>query len=178
MISKISITLLLFIFSFQVNAQKENNNWAFSVDLALAKYSDADSKALNETSIVQFPRLSVARYMSHNLILGGAFSAAFGNQKYTTFDVFSRYDFGTSEQIFVPYIVAGTSFIMAEEITPTVNAGLGSTLWFFENYGLKLQALYKFSGEQFSSQRSHTMFSAGFVFNFGKTQKTIVGWNR
>jgi hypothetical protein len=178
MISKISITLLLFIFSFHANAQKENNNWAFGVDVAMAQYSDADSKAINETSIVQFPRLSVARYMSHNLTLGAAFSAAFGNQKYITFDAFSRYDFGTSEQIFVPYIVAGTSFIMAEKVTPTINAGLGGTLWFFEHYGLKLQALYKFSGEKFSSQRSHTMFSAGLVFNFGKTQKTVVGWNR
>lgn len=178
MISKISITLLLFIFSLHAHAQKENNNWAFGVDLALVKYSDADSKALNETSIVQFPRLSVARYMSHNLILGGAFSAALGNQKYITFDAFSRYDFGTSEQIFVPYIVVGGSFILAEEITPTANAGLGSTLWFFENYGLKLQALYKFSEGKFSSQRSHTMFSVGLVFNFGETQKTIVGWNR
>jgi hypothetical protein len=46
MISKISITLLLFIFSFHVTAQKENNNWVFGVDLALTKYSDADSKAL------------------------------------------------------------------------------------------------------------------------------------
>jgi hypothetical protein len=101
MISKISITLLLFIFSFHANAQKENNNWAFGVDLALAKYSDVDSKALNETSIVQFPRLSVARYMSYNLILGGAFSAAFGNQKYIIFDVFLRYDFGISEQIYM-----------------------------------------------------------------------------
>lgn len=178
MISKISIAFLLFIFSFYVNAQKENNNWAFSVDLAMANYSDADSKALKEYSIVQFPRLSIARYMSYNFTLGGAFSAAFGNQKYITFDAFSRYDFGTSEQIFVPYAVVGGSFIMAEEITPTVNAGLGGTFWFFENYGFKLQALYKFSSEQFSSQRSHTMFSAGLVFNFGKTQKTIVGWNR
>ena len=171
MISKISITLLLFIFSFHVTAQKENNNWVFGVDLALTKYSDADSKALNESAIVQFPRLSVARYMSHSLILGGAFSAALGNQKYMTFDAFSRYDFGTSEQIFVPYIVVGGSFILAEQITPSVNAGLGGTLWFFENYGLKLQALHKFSAEKFASQRSHTMFSTGLVFNFGEIKR-------
>ncbi|ARV07307.1 hypothetical protein BTO04_11680 [Polaribacter sp. SA4-10] len=91
----------------------------------MANYSDTDSKALNETSIVQFPRLSVSRYMSHNLTLGAAFSVAFGNQKYITFDAFSRYDFGTSEKIFVPYIVARTRFIMAEEVIHTINAGLG-----------------------------------------------------
>lgn len=178
MISKISITLLLFIFSFQVNAQKENNNWAFGVDLALVKYPKTDVEGLDEASIVQFPRLSVARYMSHNFTLGGAFSAAFGNQKYITFDAFSRYDFGTSEQIFVPYIMVGTSFILAEEVTPTINAGLGSTFWFFEDYGLKLQVLHKLSGKKFSSQISHTMFSAGLVFNFGRTKESHVGWNR
>jgi hypothetical protein len=55
---------------------------------------------------------------------------------------------------------------VAEEITPKVNDGL------------KLPAIYKFATEKFSCQRSHTMFLAGSVFNFGKTQKTISGWNR
>jgi hypothetical protein len=41
----------------------------------------------------------VLRYMSYNFILGVAFSSVFANQNYITFDIFSRYDFGTSEQI-------------------------------------------------------------------------------
>jgi hypothetical protein len=51
-LEKASVILQKVSFPFHANAQKENNNWAFGVDLALVKYSDADSKALNETSIV------------------------------------------------------------------------------------------------------------------------------
>jgi hypothetical protein len=175
---KILITVILLAFSFHTNAQKENDNWALDVGVAIVKYSDANSKIVGETSIVQFPRLAISRYMSHNLTIGGAFSAALGNQQYITFDGFSRYDFGTSENSVVPYVLLGASFIAVKKVTPTINVGLGSTFWFFEDYGIKLQVMQKIANSKFSSQKSHTMISASLVYNFNTNSGGIVGWNR
>ena len=46
--------------------------------------------------------------MLYNINFVGSFSTAIGeNKKYTTFDGLVRYDFGTSQNSFVPYVFNG-----------------------------------------------------------------------
>jgi hypothetical protein len=106
--------------------------------------------------------------MSYNITFVGSFSSTIGgNKKYTTFDGLVRYDFGTSQNIFVPYVLIGGSLINASSVTPTINFGAGNTYWFSDKYGFNFQIMYKYSEDEFTSQKSHFMISVGFVYSFG-----------
>ena len=86
---------------------------------------------------------------------------------YTTFDALIRYNFGTSQNSFVPYVFIGGSLINASSVTPTTNFGIGSTYWFSDKYGFNFQVMYKDSQVKFTSQKSHFVSSVGFVYSFG-----------
>ncbi|WP_435414278.1 hypothetical protein [Polaribacter aestuariivivens] len=160
--------LFLFTFLLNVNAQNEGSKWTAGVSLAGAKYSFEDAKVVGGQLAYQSPRLNISRYLFKGLTLDGAFATAVGdNQKYTTFDGILRYDFGTSVNNVVPYILLGGSFISALKFTPTLNFGAGNTFWFTPKYGLNLQLMYKFSESKFDSQKSHIYFSFGIVYSFG-----------
>lgn len=160
---------IVFLFlALHAVGQTKNNKWTFGMDVAWVRYSEADKIAVGGKFINQTPRFSLAKYMFKNVVFVGSVSTAIGdNQTYTTFDGAARYDFGTSQNKVVPYALIGGSFINARVLTPTLNFGAGSTLWFSPKYGLNVQLLYKFSEERFSSQRSHIMPSIGLVYSFG-----------
>ena len=160
--------IVLLFLATTLFSQNENNKWTFGLSLASVKYSDEDGKTLGGAFINQTPRISISKYMFYNITFEGSFSTAIGdNQKYTTFDGTARYDFGTSQNNVVPYVLIGGSFIKAKTLTPTVNFGAGGTFWFSESYGLNVQLMYKFSQDKFSSQKSHMMPSVGLVYSFG-----------
>ena len=159
-------------------SQSEDNKWTFGIDLALAKYSDADRALIGGTFINQSPRFSLSKYMLSNITFVGALSTAIGdNQKYTTFDGLARYDFGTSQNNVVPYVFVGGSFIKAASLTPTANFGVGNTFWFSDKYGLNMQFMYKYSQDKFTSQKSHTMTSIGLVYSFGSRSMNPRLWS-
>ena len=159
-------------------SQSEDNKWTFGIDLALAKYSDADRALIGGTFINQSPRSSLSKYMLSNITFVGALSTAIGdNQKYTTFDGLARYDFGTSQNNVVPYVFVGGSFIKAASLTPTANFGVGNTFWFSDKYGLNMQFMYKYSQDKFTSQKSHTMTSIGLVYSFGSRSMNPRLWS-
>ena len=164
----ILITVFLIIFSFQLKAQSEKQKWTAGISLASAHYLiDFQADVLGGGYIFQTPRFNISRYMFSDITFDAGISASiFDDQTYTSFDGIARYDFGTSKNNVVPYILLGGSFITAKVLTPTVNIGAGNTFWFSQNYGFNLQAMFKYSEARFESQFSHFYTSIGLVYSF------------
>ena len=162
------IFILLVCFTLQVKSQNEKQKWVAGISLASAHYLiDFQADVLGGGYIFQTPRFNISRYMFSNITLDAGISASiFDGQTYTSFDGIARYDFGTSKNNVVPYILLGGSFITAKVLTPTVNIGAGNTFWFSQNYGFNLQAMYKYSEARFESQFSHFYTSIGLVYSF------------
>jgi hypothetical protein len=165
---KILIIVFLFIFSFHINGQSEKQKWSAGISLASAHYlTDFQANILGGGFVYQTPRFNISKYMFSNITFDAGISAAlFDNQTYTSFDGIARYDFGTSKNNVVPYILLGGSFITAKALTPTVNIGAGNTFWLSQNYGLNFQVMYKYSEPKFESQFSHFYASVGLVYSF------------
>jgi len=165
---KFLIIFLLVSFTFQVRAQNEKQKWTVGISLASAHYmTEFQGNTLGGKYIYQTPRFNISKYMFSNITFDAAISSAIiDSQTYTTFDGIARYDFGTSKNNVVPYILLGGSFIKAKVLTPTVNFGAGNTFWFSQNYGFNLQVMYKYSEVKFESQFSHFYTSVGLVYSF------------
>lgn len=170
MLSKVKFSFLIIIMSFfaiQTNGQNKKSEWVAGLSLASAKFTDNHGKVLGGSFIKQSPRINVSKYLFKNFSADVGFSTAiFDTQKYTTFDAVLRYDFGTSMDNVVPYVVIGGSFISAVETTPTLNLGAGNTFWIKENYGVNVQVVYKYSEDRFESQYSHFYPTIGVVYSF------------
>lgn len=170
--------LVAFLISISLISQNKKQKWTAGVSIAAAKYSFNDAKIVGGQLAHQIPRINISRYFLKNFTLDAAFSTAIGDkQDYTTFDGAIRYDFGTSRDEVVPYILVGGSFINAVRFTPTLNFGAGATFWFNGNYGLNFQLLYKFSETQFESQRSHLYPSVGLVYSFSYRSLRRTFWD-
>jgi len=166
--TKILIISLLFAFIVQLKAQNEKQKWTAGISLASAHYmTEFQGKALGGKYVYQTPRFTISKYMFSNITFDAGISMAiFDSQAYTTFDGIARYDFGTSDNNVVPYLLLGGSFIKAKMLTPTVNVGAGNTFWFSQKYGFNLQVMYKYSEGKFESQYSHFYTSIGVVYSF------------
>jgi hypothetical protein len=182
--------ILLFVgFSFLICSQSlfsqdVENKWVFGAGLGIAKFDTTGATVIEDQLIFQIPRFNVSRYMYKGITFDAALSfnlpggIPFNNKiTYFSFDGFARYDFGMSEESAVPYIVVGGSFIKKIIITPTLNVGLGNTLWFSQRYGLNVQALYKISPPEVDSLKSHFYFSVGLIYSLKLRTMVHRLWN-
>lgn len=161
------LILAFLLLSFSMSSQNNQNKWVFGVSVGSVLYSDVDAKLVGGAYIDQIPRINISKYMFKNLTLDAAFATTvLDDQKYTTLDGTLRYDFGTSFNNVVPYILLGGSFVTAAQLTPTLNFGAGNTFWITPNYGLNLQVMYKFSESRFTTQFSHLYPTIGLVYSF------------
>lgn len=161
--------LAFLLVSLTLSSQNSENKWVVGLNIGSVLYSNADADKVGGAYIDQIPRINISRYLFKNLTLDGAFGTTFlDSQKYTTLDGTLRYDFGTSYNNVVPYVLLGGSFITATQLTPTLNFGAGNTFWIFPNYGLNLQVMYKFSESRFNvnNQYSHLYTTIGLVYSF------------
>ncbi|WP_343328758.1 hypothetical protein [Polaribacter staleyi] len=176
------LVLTFFIFTLHNFSQNEEHKWAVSLGSGAVIYSVENAPAVGGRYIPQFPRVSVAKYMFKNVTFVGSISGTFrDSQKYTTLDGEARYDFGTSKNTINPYVVIGGSFVKSKHFLPTLNFGIGGTLWISNHFGLHGQLLHKYNDKKFNSQRSHTFLSAGLVYRFslfGGRNGTNGGFNR
>ncbi|NJN50044.1 MAG: hypothetical protein HC798_01800 [Polaribacter sp.] len=69
-------------------------------------------------------------------------------------------------------------FINAVRFTPTLNFGLGNTIWIGPKIGFNGQLMYKFSQSTFQSQKSHIYFSGGLVYSFGARSNGARLWEQ
>jgi hypothetical protein len=177
--SKLSLAFLLFLlFTVVIKAQNNDEKWTFGLSFASAMYFEQDSDKIGGTFVHQTPRVSISRYFVKNITLEASFATSvFDSQKYTTFDGVARYDFGNSYDNIVPYILLGGSLISAEQLTPTLNFGVGNTFWFAPNYGVNFQLMYKFSEDKFTTQFSHLYPSIGLVYSFKSRNMNRRLWN-
>lgn len=172
--------LVIFLMSsFFLNSQNNESKWTVTLSLASAKFTDNQGKVLGGSFINQTPRISISKYLFKNLTADAGFSTAiFDSQKYTTFDGILRYDFGTSFDNVVPYVLIGGSFISAAKLTPTINLGAGNTFWIKPNYGINLQLIYKYSEDRFESQYSHFYPTVGIVYSLSSRNMNPRLWHR
>ncbi|MDN3618548.1 MULTISPECIES: hypothetical protein [Polaribacter] len=161
------VLILVFLFTLNSFSQNEVNNWAVTLGSGSVLYSVENGPDMGGRLIPQFPRLSVAAYVFKNITLAGSISSDFNdNQKYTTYDGEVRYDFGTSENTINPYILIGGSLIKSKHVLPTLNFGIGGTLWISDHFGLQGVIMHKYNEERFQSQRSHTYGAVGVTYRF------------
>ncbi|PQJ77211.1 hypothetical protein [Polaribacter glomeratus] len=177
---KFSLVFLLFFVSTLVTkAQNDTNKWTFGVSAASALYFEQDKKAIGGAFINQTPRLTISRYLFNNLTMVGSYAtSALDTQKYTTLDGSLRYDFGASYDNVVPYVMLGGSLITAQQLTPTLNFGVGNTFWFLPSYGVNFQLMYRFSETRFTTQFSHFYSSIGLVYSFKPRNMNMRLWDR
>lgn len=178
--SKLSLAFLLFsLYTIVIKAQSNEEKWTFGVSLASAMYFEQDANKIGGTFIHQTPRISISRYFVNNVTLEASFATSvLDSQKYTTFDGVARYDFGNSYDTVVPYVLLGGSLISAEQLTPTLNFGVGNTFWFMPNYGVNFQLMYKFSENKFTTQFSHLYPTIGLVYSFKSRNMNRRLWNK
>ncbi|GEM_PF-1398336 len=169
------IFLLLFFIGFQIVAQNKNNRWVVGASIGVVKFASEDSKFIGEQFIFQMPKLNVSRYFYNGFTVDAAISFNTINEipsfyknsiSYLSLDGAVKYDFGTSNDNLVPYILLGGSFLKTTyKMRPTINVGGGGTFWLNSRYGLNTQLLYKYSPESVGSMRSHAYFSFGAVYS-------------
>lgn len=161
--------LAFLLVTLSLSSQNSDNKWIIGVNIGSVLYSNTDADKVGGAYIDQIPRINISRYLFKNLTLDGAFGTTLiDSNKYTTLDGTLRYDFGTSYENVVPYVLLGGSFITATQLTPTLNFGAGNTFWIFPNYGLNLQVMYKYSETRFNvnNQYSHLYTTIGLVYSF------------
>jgi hypothetical protein len=171
------ILFILFL-SCSLTAQNRQSKWAFGVSLASAKFTDFQGSLIGGSFVYQSPRINISKYFFKNLTLDAGFSTAiFDSQKYTTFDGILLYDFGTSFNNTVPYVLIGGSIVSAARPTPTLNIGVGNTFWVYPSYGINFQLIYKYSENRFESQYSHLYPSVGLVYSFKPRNMNLRLWD-
>ena len=190
---KIVILIFLSSVAFTSYSQNEDHKWVFGVSGSFVTFGDDGvTSGIGERFNVQLPKINVARYLFSGLtadvgVTYGAISEIdgfFGNAfDYFSLDANVRYDFNLSDENLVPYIGLGGSIVGAPSTipgsvaTPTVNFIFGGTFWISPQWGINAQAAIKSSSEEFESMRSHTQFSAGLVYSFGRRVMVYRVWD-
>lgn len=170
----LKIFILFLFISVQLTAQSKESRWVFGAGFGVAKFASKDAAYIGDQFNFQIPRLHATRYFFKGLSLdaGVAFNTlnklpGLSNSiSYLSLDGAVKYDFGTTDDTIVSYLMLGGSFVKANEIiTPTINFGGGGTYWMNARYGINVQLIYKHSLSIYKSMRPHGYFSIGVVYS-------------
>ncbi len=180
------VSVLLFI-GFQTVAQNRESRWVVGASVGVAKFTSEDAKVVGDQFIFQVPTLNVSRYFFNGLTLDAGLSFSVidrvpgfysNNVSYVSIDGAVKYDFGTSNDNLVSYVLLGGSLLKTtDKLTSTTNFGAGGTFWLNSSYGVNTQLLYKISPEAYKSMRSHTYFSVGVVYSFKPRTQVLRLWS-
>ena len=163
MIKFSKIVFLLLFIGFYANAQSNENKWVVGAGFGVAKLRSVDVDFEGDHINFQIPKIHATRYFFYGLSLDTSIEIS---SAYLSADGSIRYDFGTSNKKFVPYLLAGSSIVkVPSTLALTLNVGGGGTFWLSENYGLNLQLTYKNSTSKSLALRSHNYFSLGIVYS-------------
>jgi len=189
LLKKSIITLVLFfVFSFPGNAQGNFNKWVIGLNGSVVIFENSSpSEVFNS----QFPKINISKYISNGFSLDGSATlnilggkdALLGNKIiYNSLDAHVRYDFGLSNNNFVPYTAIGTSYILLQypkKISFTsVNISGGGTFWVSEHWGFNAQLTYKYILKKHINMVNHLHFTTGLVYSFCPRIVFLSLWKR
>ena len=166
-----NIILLSFIFCLtSLFSQTRNGEWQVGVSAGVTKFSDENALVIGDKHQFQIPRINVTKPLHNNLAIDVAmtfttFDVGFiGNEEtYFAADASLRYFYEVG-QTFYPYAFAGIGAVdTAFRIAPTLNVGVGGTIWFNAIFGINGQVFYKNSLSA-DNTPSHIQVTAGMVF--------------
>lgn len=176
------ILVLVFLLSvMKSNAQDNTVKWAFGLGASFIDFSDAQGFE-GEGIAVQIPNLSLLRYLGKGFTVGAGMSlSGISKTKYlysnnyhvTMMDFYAKYDFGLSEEKWVPNLIGGFGLLVKERYNRSIslNTGVGLTYWVLPKLGLNGKIVHRFvSGESNESIGSHTQFSGSLIVTFGESQ--------
>lgn len=170
------IFILVLLIGHQANAQSEQNRWVVGAGFGVAKLLSADPTLSGEQFNFQAPKINATRYFFYGLSLDASVEIS---SSYLTIDGSVRYDFGTSNNNFVPYLVVGSSVVKVPDTRAlTLNVGGGATFWLSNRFGLNGQVTYKNSSSKSLSLRSHNYFSLGVVYSLEPRSFVSRLWDR
>ena len=175
----IVLILLLFI-SIQTFSQDSTVKWAVSFGGSFIDFSDTagfDGEGVN----FQIPNVSVMRYLDKGFTIGAGMTVTaissidgFYTNKYdvTIMDFFAKYDFGLSEEKWVPNLIGGVGLLVKDgnDRSISFNGGVGLTYWVLPKIGLNGQVLHRFVSETTNENfGSHTQVSGSLIITFGES---------
>lgn len=161
------------------NAQSESSKWAANVGGSFIDFS-GKPPFQGEGVNFQIPNLSLTRYIDNGFSAGGKLTVTgidkidgfyTNNYDLLLIDIYGRYDFKRSEEIWVPYLMSGFGMLIKDKYGRglSLNAGAGLTFWVFPSVGLNVEIAHRFVSSRYEgSFISHTQFSGGIVIPFGK----------
>ncbi len=178
---------MLLLFSFNVNAQDDNNPWAIEIgvnavdffptgeDFPLGDYfNDFFNYQDHYNVLPSLSYISVSRYLSDHFSLSVAGSLNkiehFGDEavddlSYYGIDGTVKFNPWESKTI-DPFLGVGGGYTWVDDIgAGTLNGTVGLNIWFSENVGLNIQTSYKHAFEDYLS--THFQHAAGIVIKFG-----------
>jgi len=182
---KVLLTLLVVASFSSMNAQDANNPWSvgFGSNAVHNPSSRADIFAIQDWNIMpSFSKFSVGKYVDDGFSIVGDLSintiSISGGLKvpersFMALDANIKYDLNNilgETSLFDPYVLLGGGYAWVDQKgAGTLNAGVGTNVWFSEHFGLNFQAVGKHVFNDFFLADNHWQFSAGIVLKFGGT---------
>ncbi|WP_228852825.1 OmpA family protein [Aegicerativicinus sediminis] len=188
-LSRLCFALLL-LWSFNANAQDENNPWAIGIGVnAVDVYPTGEDAPLGGMFDEYFnvgdhwnilpsvSTISVSRYLGAGFVLGvrGSINqidkygdASVDDLSYYAADAIAKFSFGSlfNSAWFDPFLGVGGGYTWLDnDGFGTGNGTLGFNIWFSDNVGISLQSTYKHAFDD--DYPKHFQHSAGLVLKFG-----------
>jgi outer membrane protein OmpA-like peptidoglycan-associated protein len=188
-LSRLLAAMLIVLVCSNMNAQDKNNPWQITIgvnavdfypvgeDFPQGDYFDEFFNVTDHWNILpSLSTISVSKYLNNGISFGVAGSlnkidsfgeASVSDLSYYGLDGTIKYNF-TEDTTLTPYVGVGGGYTWVDEIgAGTVNATVGTDVWFSENVGLTYQFAYKHAFEDYLS--SHFQHTLGLSIKFGGT---------
>lgn len=180
--------ILLLSALFFANAQDQNNKWIIGIGVNAVDFyptGEPSEYTGNESGFfsqivnakdhwnVFLPSVHVTRHLKNRFSIDASITInsikKIGNIEvdklsYVAFDGNLQYNFLDSSHKISPYVAVGGGYTWIDSKGwGTVNAGIGSNVWFSDIFGAKVQALYKHSGDKNYDVLSHFQYSLSAI---------------
>lgn len=179
-IKSVVILVVLFL-GLNTFAQDSTVKWAIGFGGSFVDFSETpgfDGEGIN----FQIPNLTILRYIDKGFTVGAGITFTGVSEIKNSYsneygvimmDFFGKYDFGFSEEKWVPQIIGGFGLLVKDRYNRaiSVNGGVGLTYWILPSIGLNSQIVHRFVSEKYESNfGSHTQFSGSLIFTFGESK--------
>lgn len=180
MFKKNIVLILLLFLSIHSFAQDSSVKWAVSFGGSFINFSET-SGFEGEGINFQIPNVSVMRYLDKGFTIGAGMTITgissidgFYTNQYdvTIMDFFAKYDFGLSEEKWVPKLIGGVGLLVKDgnDRSISFNGGVGLTYWVLPKIGLNGQIVHRFVSETTNENfGSHTQVSGSLIVTFGES---------